>query len=121
MRRLRIAWAYDTADGPNVSQTQPIVVKGVLYGLTPAHKVVALDAATGNLLWRYDSGIEGRGPNRRLVYWTDGAQQRTFTSAQSFIFALDAQTGKPIKRGPEGTRQIRFAARRSLRPSLVLA
>ena len=76
--RLHVAWTYDTADGPNASQTQPIVVNGVLYGLTPAHKVVALNAATGNLLWRYDSGIEGRGPNRGLVYWTDGAQQRIF-------------------------------------------
>jgi quinoprotein glucose dehydrogenase len=94
--RLRVAWTYDTADGSNASQTQPIVVNGVLYGLTPAHKVVALNAATGNLLWRYDSGIEGRGPNRGLVYWTDGEQQRIFTSVQSFIFALDAQTGKPI-------------------------
>ena len=94
--RLRVAWTYDTADGPNASQTQPIVVNGVLYGLTPAHKVVALDAATGNLLWRYDSGIEGRGPNRGLVYWTDGVQQRIFTSVQNFVFALDAQTGKPI-------------------------
>jgi len=94
--RLHVAWTYDTADGPNASQTQPIVVNGVLYGLTPTHKVVALNAATGSLLWRYDSGIEGRGPNRGLIYWTDGAQQRIFTSVQSFIFALDAQTGKPI-------------------------
>jgi len=46
--RLRTAWTYDTEDGPGDPQTQPIVVNGVLYGLTPKHKLVALDAATGN-------------------------------------------------------------------------
>ncbi len=108
VNRLRVAWTYDTADGPNASQTQPIVVNGVLYGLTPKHKVVALNAATGRLLWRYDSGIEGRGPNRGLVYWTDGAQQRIFSSVQSFVYALDAQTGKLITSfGNEGRIDLR--------------
>ena len=94
--RLRIAWTYDTADGSNASQTQPIVVNGILYGLTPRHKAIALDAATGRLLWRFDSGIEGRGPNRGVTYWSDGVEQRIFMSVQSYLYALDARTGKPI-------------------------
>ena len=65
--RLRVAWTYDTADGSGASQTQPLVVNGVLYGITPRHKVVALDGATGKLLWRFDSGMPGRGPNRGLL------------------------------------------------------
>src|SRR5208282_1479102 len=44
---LRVAWSYDTSDGTGDGQTQPIVIDGVLFGLTPRHKVVALDAATG--------------------------------------------------------------------------
>lgn len=94
--RLKVAWTFDTNDGMNASQTQPIVVNGVLYGETPSHKVVALDAATGKLLWRFDSGIEGRGPNRGLVYWAGGSDGRIFASVQSFLYALDAATGKPI-------------------------
>src|SRR5262249_34994889 len=58
--RLRVAWTYDTADGAGDPQTQPIMIGGILYGLTPKHKVVALNAANGKLLWRFDSGIEGR-------------------------------------------------------------
>ena len=94
--RLQVAWTYDTADGPGASQTQPIVVNGVLYGLTPKHKVVALDGATGKLRWRFDSGVAGRGANRGVVYWASGNDRRIFSAVRSFVYAIDAATGKPI-------------------------
>ena len=94
--QLQLAWSYDTADGPGDPQTQPIMVNGVLYGLTPAHKVVALDAATGRLLWRFDSGIRGRGPNRGLAWWSSGKDRRILVGIQSFLYALNAKTGKPV-------------------------
>src|ERR1041385_8501485 len=59
--KLHVAWTYDTEDGTGDPQTQPIVVGGVLYGVTPTHKVIALAAATGKLIWKFDSGIRGRG------------------------------------------------------------
>src|SRR5204863_1279468 len=59
VRNLREVWRYDTADGQGASQTQPIVVDGVLYGITPKHKAVAIDAATGKRLWQFASGIDG--------------------------------------------------------------
>ena len=94
--RLRVAWTYDTDDGPGDPQTQPIMVGKVLFGLTPKHKTIALDAATGKLLWRFDSGIQGRGANRSVVYWASGEDRRLFTAIQSFVYALDAKTGEPI-------------------------
>ena len=94
--RLKVAWQYDTADGAGDPQTQPIMVNGVLYGVTPSHKIVALDASTGRLLWRFDSGLRGRGPNRSVVYWASGEDRRIFAGVQSFLYALDARTGKPI-------------------------
>ncbi len=94
--KLHVAWSYDCADGSGDPQTQPIVVDGVLYGLTPRHKTIALDAASGKLLWRFDSGIEGHGANRSVVYWASGDDKRIFAGIQSFVYALDAKTGKPI-------------------------
>ena len=94
--KLQTAWTFDTADGPGDPQTQPIMVDGTLYGLTPKHKVVALDAATGKLRWKFDSGIEGRGANRAVVYWAEGNDRRIFASIRSFIYGLDARTGKVI-------------------------
>src|SRR3984957_9859650 len=96
VQKLQIAWTYDTSDGPGDPQTQPIMVDGVLFGLTPKHKVIALDATTGKLLWQFDSGIAGRGPNRSVVYWTDGKAPRLFAAVQSYVYALDTRTGKPI-------------------------
>jgi quinoprotein glucose dehydrogenase len=94
--RLQVAWTYDTEDGPGASETQPIVVDGILFGLTPRHKVIALNAATGKQVWRFDSGTIGHGANRGLVYWTDGDDQRIFAGVQSFLYALNARTGEII-------------------------
>src|SRR5215470_4608075 len=90
--RLQVAWTFDATDGPSASQTQPIVVNGVLYGVTPKHATIALDAATGKLLWKFDSGIEGRGPNRGVTYWSSGAALRIFAGVQGFVYALNAAT-----------------------------
>ena len=108
VRQLQVAWTYDTADGPGDPQTQPILVNGVLYGLTPRHKAFALDGATGEKLWTFDSGIEGRGPNRGLVYWTDGKEGRLFVAIQHYVYALNARTGRPFSSfGKEGRIDLR--------------
>ena len=106
--RLHAAWTYDTHDGPGDPQTQPIVVGHVLYGITPTHKAIALDAATGRLLWTFDSGIRGRGPNRSVVWWSSGKERRLFVAVQSFVYALDPSAGKPIPGfGNEGRIDLR--------------
>jgi len=93
--RLQIAWTFDSGETGGL-QTNPIVVDGVLYTTTPKHKVVALDAATGTLRWKFVSGIEGRGPNRGVMYWSSGGEARIFCGQGTFMYALDARTGKPI-------------------------
>ena len=96
--KLQVAWSYDTADGSGATETQPIVVDGVLFGLTPRHKVVALNAATGKLVWRFDSGMVGRGANRGVAYWASGGDRRIFAPVQSYVYAIDASTGKLDRR-----------------------
>ena len=94
--QLQVAWTYDAADGPGSLETNPIIVNGILYANTPTHKVFALNAATGQQLWLFDSGLVGRGPNRGVSYWGSGSDQRIFASVQRYLYALDAKTGKPI-------------------------
>ena len=93
--KLRVAWMFDSQEDGGL-QTNPIVIDGILYAYTPSQKVIALDAATGNLLWKFDSGIGGTQPVRGLAYWTDGKDKRILAGVMNFMYALDARTGKPI-------------------------
>src|SRR2546430_543821 len=54
--QLQVAWTYDSDEGPGGTQCQPLVVGGVLYAVTPQHNIVALDAATGKQIWKFESG-----------------------------------------------------------------
>src|SRR6266496_443463 len=67
--RLELAWTYDSGETGRL-QTNPIIVRGMLYTTTPRHKVVAIDGGTGHVRWKFDSGIEGRGPWTQSVCLT---------------------------------------------------
>src|SRR3974390_2524682 len=97
VKQLAVAWTFDTEEEGGL-QTSPIEVDGVLYGLTPTQKVFALNAATGELLWKFDSGIKGTQPDRGLAYWAspDHPDRRVLVGVMNFVCALTAPTGKPI-------------------------
>ena len=111
-KQLKQAWIYDSGETGGL-QTQPIVVDGVLYGVTPRHKTFALRAATGEHLWTFDSGIKAQGPNRGVMYWTDGAgDRRVYAAVTRYVYALDAahrQADPDVRRrrahrSPQGSR-----------------
>ena len=93
--KLAVAWSFDTGEEGGL-QTSPIEVDGVLYGITPTQKIFALDAATGKLLWKFDSGIRGTQPDRGLAFWSDGSDRRVLVGVMNYLYALDAATGRPI-------------------------
>ena len=95
VKDLQVAWTFDTEETGGL-QTSPIEVNGVLYGITPTQKIFAVDAATGKLLWKFDSEIKGTQPDRGLSYWSDGKESRIIAGVMNFVYALDAATGKPI-------------------------
>ena len=99
--KLQVAWTYDTHE-PGGLETSPIVVNGVLYGITPGEEIFALDAATGRELWKFGPRIENGQPNRGLSYWTDGAAGRILVGIGSLVYALDARNGKAIPAFGEG-------------------
>src|SRR5689334_19317643 len=93
--QLVLAWSHDTHEKGD-TQTQPIVVGRVLYAYTPTHKAIALDAASGKLLWTFDPGMAGSGANRGLMAWRAGKEARVFVAVDNFVYALDAATGKVV-------------------------
>jgi len=107
VKQLEVAWTFDAGETGGL-QSSPIIVDGVLYGITPTQKIFALDAATGALRWKFDSGIKGTQPDRGLAYWTDGKRSVIFAGAMNFVYALDAATGKPVPTfGREGRIDLR--------------
>ena len=107
VKHLRVAWTFDSGETGGL-QTSPIEVGGVLYGITPTQKVFALDAATGKLLWKFDSGIKGTQPDRGLAYWSDGKHGRILVGVMNFVYALDAETGTAISTfGQDGRIDLR--------------
>lgn len=92
--RLEQVWRFDAGVGG--LQTSPLMIDGVLYAVTAAQKTIALDAATGRLLWEYSPDAPAEQPVRGVSFWTDGRERRLFTSSGFHLVALDAATGRPI-------------------------
>ena len=101
--KLAEAWSFDTGEKGGI-QSNPLIVGRTLYAYTPTQKVVALDAATGKLKWKFDSGINGTQPARGVSYWTDGKEGRIFAGVMNFLYCLDPETGKPVESFGEGGR-----------------
>ena len=106
---LQQVWSYDTKEKGGL-ETTPLMIDGVLYAYTPKQKVIALDAVTGALRWRFDSQkvfaaekIASRA-ERGLTYWCEGKERRIFAGISNYVYALDPATGKVIPSFGEGGR-----------------
>jgi quinoprotein glucose dehydrogenase len=107
--KLEIAWRFKTDNlGPRPEyqfESTPLMVRGVLYSTAGTRRsVVALDAATGELMWVHGEREGERGEaaprqlsGRGLAYWTDGREERILYVTPGYrLIALDARTGMPI-------------------------
>ena len=108
---LEIAWSLKTDFlGPRpdgLYSSTPLYVNGVLY-ITAGQRrsVIALDPATGEMLWlhREDEGERGaaaarQGAGRGLSYWesADGNERHIIYVTPGYrMIALDAESGDPV-------------------------
>lgn len=98
--RLGLAWYYDL-DTHRGQEATPLVVDGVMYFTTAWSKVVALNAATGKLLWSYDPKVPPQWQvnaccdvvNRGVALWHGKVFVATLDGR---LVALDAANGKPV-------------------------
>jgi alcohol dehydrogenase (cytochrome c) len=94
--QLRPAWIFQT-DLIESLETSPLVANGVMYVSTSFDHVFALDARTGEELWRYEHKLGPIstyccGPNNRgVALYGDRVYLATLDSK---LVALDAKTGK---------------------------
>src|SRR5688500_1389335 len=96
VQQLQVAWEYHTKDSGQI-QCNPIIVDGVLYGMTATTRPFALDAATGKEIWKgHSEGPDNFSSSRGVAYWEDGDDKRILYTNGPWLHALDALTGKSI-------------------------
>ena len=81
------------------------MVHGVVFTTAGSRRaVVALDGATGEMLWMHSENEGTRGSvaprqlsGRGLAYWTDNREERILYVTPGYrLVALDAKTGIPV-------------------------
>ena len=110
VRQLQVAWTYESGDHFTASEMQsnPVVVDGVLYATTPTLQVVAVNAATGKEVWKYDPSGGATARTRFRHRGVAVHAGRVFVTYRNFLIALDKTTGAPIASfGVEGRVDLR--------------
>jgi alcohol dehydrogenase (cytochrome c) len=95
--RLQPVWSFSTGVTSG-HQAPPIVNNGVMFVATPGNQVIALDAKTGDLLWRYRRPLP---EDVILLHATSRGvalhgNKVLFAAGEAVLVALDAKTGKEI-------------------------
>jgi len=107
--KLEVAWRFKTDNlGPRPEfqfESTPLMANGVVYSTAGTRRsVIALDAATGELLWVHGEREGPRGAaaprqlsGRGLAYWTDGREERILYVTPGYrLIGLNAKTGVPV-------------------------
>ena len=105
--QLRLAWSRGLAEpqGVGVDEGTPLVYRGIMYMPSQGDVIQALDATTGDFIWEYrrklpDDLVEyvfASSTNRNLAIYQNLIIS---TSADEYIFALDARTGEVVWNTP---------------------
>jgi len=95
VKKLTPVWSFSTGVDSG-HQAPPIVNNGVMFVATPYSQVIALDAKTGDLIWRYRRELPEdfkplHNTNRGIALFGDKVY---LASLDCYLVALDAKTGK---------------------------
>jgi quinohemoprotein ethanol dehydrogenase len=101
---LGLAWSLDV-DSPMGMATEPIVVDGVIYATASLDRVLAVDAASGKVLWKFDPHVRlsvmrnswASRTNRGVAVWEGKVYVGT---GDCRLIALDAATGGKLWDSP---------------------
>jgi alcohol dehydrogenase (cytochrome c) len=95
--KLRPAWVFSTGEA-RVHESAPVVNNGVMFVTTPNNQVIAIDATSGNLLWRYRrprpaGALVLHDTSRGVALYGDKVY---FAAGEAIVVALDAKTGREV-------------------------
>ena len=96
VKNLKRAWTFRTGDASGFFESGLLVIDGIMY-FSAQNGVYALDAATGQQIWKYaTAGTARRGP----LYWPGGSGvgPRLFSQTEKGLAAIDPKTGTLSRR-----------------------
>jgi quinoprotein glucose dehydrogenase len=131
--KLEIAWTFKTDSIGNRKEFKlegtPLMVNGVVYATAGSRRAaIALDAATGELLWVHGEHEGERGAaaprqlsGRGLAYWSDGKQERILYVTPGYrLICLDAKNGQIIPSfGKNGAVDLKLDDDQTILPDLT--
>ncbi|HQT77219.1 MAG: PQQ-dependent dehydrogenase, methanol/ethanol family [Rhodospirillales bacterium 20-64-7] len=97
VKSLEPVWTFSTGVGEG-HEAPPMVNNGIMYVATPYGQVLALNAKTGDLIWRYKHKLpedlfQLHPTSRGVAMWGD----KLFLAAtDDHLIAIDAKTGKEV-------------------------
>ncbi len=119
--KLKLAWTYNSKDGKEGIEANPVVYDGLVYVPTPGNQIVCLDGATGKEIWRYKAKRGYQDVAKRgLLIWEDKKNNilRLYFANDHQLISLNAKTGKIIKSfGENGIINIKSSS--PLPPTIV--
>ncbi len=97
IKSLHLAWSFETGM-VEAHEAPPIVNNGVMFVATPQSQVIALDARTGDELWRFkhqlpDDLLQLHPTSRGVALLGNNVYM---ISTDAHLIALDARTGKIV-------------------------
>ena len=103
VKMLKEVWRYssggaDLSGNKTQIQCNPIIIEGILYGVSADQQAFALEAKTGKEIWKTNLKIETFNmTSRGLSYWTNGQESRIYFGYGAYLYCLNAKNGKPVK------------------------
>jgi alcohol dehydrogenase (cytochrome c) len=95
--KLRLVWSTITGES-RVHEAAPLINNGAMFVSTPTGQVIAFDAKTGDILWRYrkprpQGAVILHDVNRGVALYGDKVY---YAAGEAELVALDAKTGRPV-------------------------
>tara|TARA_Y100001970_G_scaffold292370_1_gene433426 strand:+ start:256 stop:2496 length:2241 start_codon:yes stop_codon:yes gene_type:complete len=105
IKKLDVLWQYNTSNynfkknaWKNNVEINPIFYDGIIYFATPYKEIIAVEALTGNLIWKFHSlkKIDARG----MLFWLNKKDPKNsciFVPIKDVVFCINSKTGKRLK------------------------
>ncbi|MDG3583964.1 PQQ-binding-like beta-propeller repeat protein [Galbibacter pacificus] len=122
VNRLKIVWSHKLRDSGQM-QMNPIIENGLVYGVTAKVQAFALNAVTGEEVWKFGDTLKAwHSTSRGVAYWEEKNDKRILYTVGPYLYALNAISGKPISTfGKNGRVDLHLGLPKSAQKKFIIS